>query len=426
MILSLVSYLEYKNKSSSIFLWATLMLMFGVMHLITVIIGKSGYSTSTINGASIFVILFSTLYLITRLMISFVQVNKTTLNFEKIDYTDNKLFSILFILLIVSFAIKNINFIKFTGGVLNSSWGEYREYSQNLDYVNGIKIVDIIFSSLSGLLLFSYYNRKKIKFLIVFLIYAVNTIIFRHRIAVLPILCSVIAIYLFRIKKVNFVKIITIIMMSIIVIYIVYGLRVLRYYGTIDNLLKTATFKDFNTGIINFIINDDGELSLRKLFYYFIENNNNFAGFGKGATYKRMLFVLIPTKFSFGLKPDDFAITMGSAMGMRYGGSVHPTLFGDAFANYGYYGVFTGIFWALYASIIDYIVRGRSKVIWIHLHYILNAICFVTIGRGSVYNSFFNMIYGTLTLLLLEFILDHFKLTRNKQGKLTIFYIKKI
>lgn len=399
--------------------------MFGIMHLLTVVLGQSGYSSSTINDASIFVILFSILYLITRLIVFYRYKNNNFENFKIINYKQDKLFNFLFIVLIISFTIKTINFINFTGGVLNSSWGEYRNYSMNLDYINGIKIVDIIFFSLSGLLLASYFYRKKVEFIILFIVFAVNAIIFRHRIAILPILCSLIAIYLFKIENLNLIKIISIVLISIAVIYIVYGLRVLRYYGTIQNLLNTGNFKDFNRGIMNFIVNDDGELSLRKIFYYFIENSNKFVGFGEGSTYKRMLFVFIPTQFSFGLKPDDFAITMGSAIGMKYGGSVHPTLFGDAYANFGYYGMFTGVFWALYTSLIDRIVRTRSNMIWVYLHYILNSMYFVLIGRGSVYNSFFTVAYGTLILLLLEFILNHFKVIRNEYGRLSVFYISR-
>ena len=394
------------------------------MHFLTVIIGKSGYYSSTINRASIFVILFSILYLITRLFVSYRHRNDYFENLKIINHKHDKLFSILFIILVISFTIKTINFINFTGGVLNSSWGEYRDYSMNLNYINGIKTVDVIFFSLSGLLLASYFYRKKVKFIILFIVFSVNAIIFRHRIALLPILCSLIAIYLFKIENLNLSKIISVLLISIAVIYVVYGFRVLRYYGSIQNLLNTGNFKDFNTGIMNFIVNDDGELALRKIFYYFIENNNKFVGFGEGSTYKRMLLVFIPTQFSYGLKPDDFAITMGAAIGMRYGGSVHPTLFGDAFANFGYYGIFAGIFWALYVSFIDKIVGTRSSRIWVYLHYILNAMYFVLIGRGSVYNSFFTVSYGTLFLLILEFISNHFKIMRNKFGKFSIFYLR--
>ena len=85
-----------------------------------------------------------------------------------------------------------------------------------------------------------------------------------------------------------------------------------------------------------------------------------------------MLLVFIPTRWSLGLKPDDFAIIMGSAIGMGPGGSTHPTLFGDCFANLGMYGVLLGIFWGIYATSMDYITIKRKTKTGQVLLFVLN------------------------------------------------------
>ena len=57
---------ELNKKSVAIFLWATLLIMFGIMHLISILMGSYVFSRETMNKASIFVILFSTIYFATR------------------------------------------------------------------------------------------------------------------------------------------------------------------------------------------------------------------------------------------------------------------------------------------------------------------------------------------------------------------------
>ena len=115
-----------------------------------------------------------------------------------------------------------------------------------------------------------------------------------------------------------------------------------------------------------------------------------------------MLMVFIPTRFSFGLKPDDFAIAMGSAIGMGPGGSMHPTLFGDCYANLGFAGILFGILWAVLATHLDKIILSVRKNELRVLMYSLVASMFTIIGRGAVYNAFFTIVYGTLVIFFLD------------------------
>ena len=195
-------------------------------------------------------------------------------------------------------------------------------------------------------------------------------------------------------------KLIILGMLGIVAIYMIYALRAYRHIGTIENLVENYNVKTFNEKVLTYLENDDGELSLRNYMYYFIENNNNFEDFGKGHTYIRMAFVLIPTGLSFGIKPTDFAISMGKAvLPNSVGFSMHPTLFGDVYANFGIYGFLWGAFWAIMVNCIDCIIKKRNTTL--QLPFALNfGIAYVIEARGSVYNAFTWSVYGAIILII--------------------------
>lgn len=117
-----------------------------------------------------------------------------------------------------------------------------------------------------------------------------------------------------------------------------------------------------------------------------------------------MLLVYLPTRWSLGLKPPDFAISMGHAVGMLPGGSVHPTLFGDCFANFNYFGMLMGVFWAYFVKLTDkiYIYFAKRNFLFGACVYILMCCYYVIIGRGSVYNPFTFVAYGLPFVYLLQ------------------------
>lgn len=143
----------------------------------------------------------------------------------------------------------------------------------------------------------------------------VLVLVTRNRIQILPLLVGIIALVLFRLERITIKHVVLAVVAAVLVILIVYGLRAFRYYGTLQNFFETFRLEDFIEQIAIFFRTDNGELGLRQWFYYFIEHDNDFNAFGEGNTYWRMALVFVPTQFSFGLKPDDFAQAMGAAVG---------------------------------------------------------------------------------------------------------------
>ena len=425
LFIALICIYEVKRKSSVVFLWATLLVMFGIMHFLSVLIGKSEYTTNVLDEASLFVILFCSVYILVR----YVMCNSKRDTYFIFSYDSickqaiRNHGTMIFVLFCGAVFLLLWKFVAFSGGILNTSWGAGRNYTASLGYANSNQVGYILFFSLAGVPLFFYIFRQKAKMIFCILFILALVLITRNRITVVPILVCIISVFVFKIRKLKLSHLVIATLGAVGVIYLVYGLRVMRHYGTLENFINTASFVDVVEKINLYIITDNGELGLRNDFYHFIKYDNKFDGFGEGASYVRMLLVYIPTRFSFGLKPDDFAITMGTACGGSNGYSTHPTLFGDCYANLGWFGILLGAFWALYASVADYITVRFKHILFKILAFCLFASMYVLMGRGSVYNSFFYVAYGVPVLCALSYV--HRRLPHIKFSLTTKYTIKK-
>lgn len=403
IIIIYIIIFELRKKSPAVFLWATLGIMFGIMHLLTVFVVMDIYNNEIYIDASLFTIGFSLLYILGRKI--FIFTNKLELNllhvWNDITNIDAKILKILSFIFCVSPIVLSLNIIMYSGNIIDSSWSTFRGYTLSQDYVNLSQILTILFFSLGAIWIFWLKKRKYITSTIIILLISFSVIISRNRILILPLLVTFIVGKILDNKKIKIKFIMKSSILALVSIYIVYALRVFRHNGSIATFLDNMSVISFIEQINEYLITDNGELGLRRVFYYFIANDNNFNGFSEGATYIRMMLVYFPSQFSFGLKPDDFAITMGKAIGMGYGGSVHPTLLGDCYANLGFLGIFLGIFWAFYANFFDYILVRIKSSEFVLLSYSLMSVSYVIIARGSVYNGFFFLAWG---LPLLYFI----------------------
>lgn len=404
LIFAIVIY-EYNIKSISVFLWGTLGIMFGVMHFITTLFDEFEYSKSVLNEASIFVIGFCIVYITTRLIMqrNNIAIKFNVKNIDK-DKFNERCINILFILLVICVFYRVYSIAKFSGGIFNSSWGSARELGLSRDYISSSQIITSLYTISTGIGLIYLLKKDKIKSIIVILLIVTCAIITRNRIEFIPIFCFVGIFIIFNNEKLTFAKLFKLFIFALIAIYIVYALRVFRHYGSISNFISEFNFSEFNSKIFKYIITGDGELGLRKDFYYFIQNNNNFNNFNKLHTYIRMAMVLVPTQFSFGLKPPDFAISMGSAVRPgSIGYSTHPTLFGDCYANIGVLGIFLGIFWAIFVYYGDKII-DKQNITNKSCLIVLYAYSYIIIGRGSVYNPFVWGVYGVIFLIIINIL----------------------
>lgn len=410
LLLNIVIILyEYQRRSTSLFLWATLLVMFSVFHFVSVASAFLDYPLWVYNEASLFVIIFDLLYLFIRMITKNKGYRKAYyekgLRIRKVLSSEKKMFYLLWIMLLATIGMVLYNSYKSTGSILASSWGAFLNYSREQDYVNTNRLLAPFFYPAASLLFIcKFFQPWKKYFWIVVLLLIFNVFVTRNRIEVLPILCFMIILYVAN-SRLTIKSLLLCVLGGGLVLYVVYGLQVYRYYGTIGDFIENATWSTFNTEVLSRILNQDGELGLRRAFYYFIFKNNNFDGFGEGHTYLRMLLFWLPTSWSGGLKPDDFAIAMGKAWRpSSWGYSMHPTLYGDCYANFGAYGVFMGAFWAVFVNVSDYIT-SKSSVMLQYICVMCFSCSYVIIGRGSVYNAFILLISGLLVLYMLNRVL---------------------
>lgn len=426
VVIGVICIKEVKHKSSAVLMWATLFLMFGLSHLLTCISNKTGFSDTTINEASIFVILFCFTYLLLRETLWRKKQAERLIRFFSYENIVQKrrpddkfprmlLYAFIFITIEQIFVL-----IRSVGGIRNISWGSLYARAQNLSYFNTGTIFRLLYFALGGVVLCQIlYKQKKGLVISSALIVLYTLVDGGNRVLILPLVVSVILFYVIKIKRIRFKTLAIACLLGLVALYLVYAILVIRHYGNIFDAISNLTFQEVSESIIKYIQNGKGELGLKNVFYYFLERNGQFTDFGKGHTYIRMLLVYLPTQLTFGLKPDDFAITMGAAMGMSVGGSTHPTLFGDCYANFLWAGILMGAFWAGYAYVADIIVlKYKNKYISI-CSYVLLGYTYVVIGRGSVYNGFFDVAWGLLILKFIEWLsetLPRVKITNNRRA----------
>lgn len=400
-----IMVLEFNKKSPAVFLWATVFLMFGVMHMVSCIAGTNAYSGAVLNEASLFVIGFCVLYALTRILLlkgritaphPYLEDGYLTQLSRQVSRAESTFF---FVVLCLAVVVDIADKVIAMGGLGNTSWGASREMQQS--YLNISQITSVIFLLLSGLLLYALMRRHYTYAGMVALVILIKVVISRNRVEIIPLFACLLGYYLIKRRRITIKMMIFCLICACLVIYVVYALRAYRWYGTIDNFLHTVTFQNFNEQILEFFREDNGELGLRKWFYYYIDGDNRFKDFGQGHSYLRVLMTFIPTRFSLGLKPADFAQSMGSAIGMIPGGSMHPTLFGDAYANFGIWGIFAGAFWAGYVTLTDKIMEFLRNDICVFFAYTICAYAYVVEGRGAIYNGNVMMAYGLVVLMVL-------------------------
>ena len=261
LLIGFILISEIKRKSPAVFLWATLIIMFGIPHLVTAIFEDMNYSSAVIAQASLFVIGFCIIYLLIR--------KKRTVNFVKLE--ENKFFLIhsskientvfarmcfgIFLIAIIGYTLY---FIRANGDILNTSWASVR--STEKSYVSFVGLAERIIFMFSGLSMFYFLTNRRVKSAVVLLLFAVMVLVTRNRVEVLPILIFFIVLYLLKIKKIKIKHIVIGIALAILVIYIVYGIRAFRWLGSLSNAFSSFSIEYINKTVLGFISSKDGEL----------------------------------------------------------------------------------------------------------------------------------------------------------------------
>ena len=124
-----------------------------------------------------------------------------------------------------------------------------------------------------------------------------------------------------------------------------------------------------------------------------------------GQTYVRLLLLPFPSALLGDFKPIDYDMLLYQhyfGSGLNIGATIHPLIFGNAYTNFGWFGVLLGGFWALMFHVLNLYIMKRTL-----LHRILfmstTGFLAMMIARGSVYNSL-ALVFWTLLFLEAFFI----------------------
>jgi len=351
-------------------------------------------SQSTLNLAGFFIVLFNLTYLFFKIGLN----KKIHLNFydSLIDsrkiLRNNESTNWLMSIYIISFGMIIFGFISNGLSLLNFTWAESHLVNRSIYE----RFASFILISTSGLGAVFYLRKEKIKLVIVTFFFIVYIFLTRSRYNIIPFAIPFLFIFLY---SGNLKRVIKALFIGMGILFLVFFLQQVRYAGTIYDLFKNYSIKDIIDNTIQFMSDGKGEFGLSRVFYYFLENDNNFNNFEEAKTYIRLLFLPFPSSI-LPIKPRDFAMDMWEAWhgSKTYIGTMHPTLYGDVYANFGFKGFLFGGIYGLFSTINDWVLlKQKSEIVKI-LYISIIGTMYVLLARGAVYNSIANAFWSLIIL----------------------------
>ena len=413
-----ILFYEYKRGSLSIFLWGPLLMMFGIPHMITSFVSEREFPDWVINYASLFAIVSEALYLFTMLVLN--QKNGRFDLVKSLRLTRNSRiegvqlgWTFMFFMALSPYLIMT-HISRVAGSVMDSSWGQLLgsatdmyDMSFSVSYFYNFTSYFISFSCC--MILIFMFQKRMILFCLTSLTVIAEVIAIREKQRILPLVIPVFIYIYIRNRKLTLKSALRYLIVVSVGFAAVMVLAIMRD-GSLQYFLSHNNPSIIAAKMADMLINSKGELGLRRYFYTFIERHNHFKGFNSGATYKRLLLMFLPTRWSFGLKPGDFAVTMANALlGVEQTrASAHPTFFGDSYANFNVFGVFTGALWAVIAHFLEkMIVRRKNYYVRCGM---AMSICnmYIMVARGSVYNSVYRYVFSCIFLYVVYHVVGAF------------------
>jgi len=231
-----------------------------------------------------------------------------------------------------------------------------------------------------------------------FLLFSV--FILKTRSYLLVMLMPVLAYMLVSSKSTGLIKVA---LLGVLVAFLFFLARSVRHAGSIGGFIDAFSVEQFLGAM------SGGELTFVDAFLFFVERNNEFPGFGENITLIRTALFWLPG-FLLDLKPVEFSYYMHSAY---YGSlvsdslSMHPTVFGDAYGNAGFWGfIIYSAFLSLFFSILEFFVRLDKGCFLRGCGFSILSVSTLIFARGAIYNGFmFTLLPFVFCLFCLYFFL---------------------
>lgn len=273
---------------------------------------------------------------------------------------------------------------------------------------------------MSSSLFIPYLLNKKYKTSVVIVIlgYLFILLISKTKSYILPLIFSLL-VYISLIRSRWFSWYMLKIFMSLVAVFIFLyiGTQAVRYGGTLQNLMTAGSFE--TKEIILRAAEVSVESELTKAYYMVVEyyERNELL---HGSAFSR--FALLPLSFVFKIDvPEnpmyvygDITFTASTGLLRLLRGSNHPTIYGDAYANFGGMGVLLGAFYAVLIGIIWKIAVALKNFA---LFSTISGCCYgiPLIVRGSVFYG----LYGIILTMVLGILINYLVFVFPKDLKIS-------
>ncbi len=384
---------ELYVRSASIVLWAGLFVLFAIPHAFDVILHVSNFRQDTYFFATIFVLVFNVVYISSRIVLHPITLHRPKwLDVSSSNKTARNYINLLFISLIISTALFLVHIYISFGSFTQFTWIDLFDNRQTVYYA-----ISSYLLSLSAPLAYIATIRRQYRLALTALgLLVITLVLSRVRANAIAIFVPLIVWYLYSGQSFGKTmrRLIYASLFGITFIATVLGFGALRVFGDYS---ESINFLDLLQVTFDLISSPHSEFGLRNAFYYFVENDNNFEGFGYGLGYVRLLLMPIPYSLSFDLKPIDFASYMSVAYdpenSMLGVNSMHPTLYGDLFANFYYFAPLVAPLWAALIKLLDSLWLRQKENIFAASIFVSIAYALTLVARGALYNGLYNVFF---------------------------------
>ena len=385
-------YLSYLKRSVGIILWTGLTVFYALPQFVEILADNLSYPLWVYTEATIFSLFFAFFYLASFVLIPrFKVLSPKFLRLELRYKQENILILVMFFCLCLSIACLLIGVYSVFGSLSSFSWVDVFEIRSSPFLIAS----SYLWLVSSPIFFFAVVRKRFLLALVAFSLILVAIFVFRVRAFLLPLFVPLILYYLIfdsSQKRISLIRLFGIMFFSSFLLFAILGIAALRVVGSYDSL---TDFQQVFVIILDLFSSPSSEFGLRNAFYLFIEKHNNFEGFGQGLGYLRLFLLPIPSSLSLGIKPFDFASYMAlaydpssSVLGVN---SMHPTIYGDSFANFGFFGFISSVFWAFIVRLFDHIISSPARNIYSASLFVIICSGLVLVTRGAVYNGIVNV-----------------------------------
>ncbi|KPM84276.1 O-antigen polymerase [Pseudoalteromonas lipolytica] len=293
------------------------------------------------------------------------------------------------------------------GGVdsVTRSWVDIATTRSNFQlFVTNLS--QLLFLLSLALLLSVFYVSRSVKSVVFMLIITVAFLaLTRVKAYLLPLIFPIMALYINENKNKPFKIVVFGFLFSLSTIFLYLLTTFFRWIGSSDKW-DSQHFVDVFQNVIDKGVERNLIQQSTSIFNYYVESDKLL-----GQTY---FSIFNPVFRVFGHEVENpmylySNLIYGQSFEMR--GSAHPTVYVDAFANFGPFGILTGPFWLL---LIHHLYKYCSSkgVVGIMIFYVSIAYSIPLISRGSVYYGTLYLAISLLFMLISHRILCHFYLKK--------------